>query len=307
MADELQPFVADWNRPVVEEFRANGGKVGGPFAGGTLALLTTAGAKSGRATTSPVGYMEIDGKGVVIASAGGGPKNPAWYHNLRANPLLTVEVGTDKYQARATVLEGEEREEVFAKACEIAPGYADYQKNTERIIPVVVLETETYDDGRRARGLGQELTEIHGWLRGEIAELRRQVADFAAGRTDTVDIGDSTLLQQLRDNCLSFCKALEVHHGGEDQGAFPVLESKFPGLAPTLAKLREEHKVVAQLRGDIADLVTRLEPGDPQGLRHELERLTGELERHFDHEEAAVVAALDALAFAPAHRGAPPA
>lgn len=303
MADELEAFVADWNKPVVEEFRANGGKVGGPFEGGTLALLTTAGAKSGLPRTSPVGYLEIDGKGVVIASAGGGPKNPAWYHNLSANPLLTVEVGTEKYQARATVLEGEERESVFAKACELSPGYADYQKNTDRVLPVVVLEPEYYEDGRRARGLGQELTEIHDWLRGELAGLRRQVADFAAGRTDAVTPGDVPVLQQLRDNCLSFCKALEVHHGGEDQGAFPVLESTFPGLAPTLAKLREEHKVVSRLRTEIAELVTELEPGDPQGAQAKLEALIEELERHFAYEEATVVTALDALAFAPASRG----
>ena len=158
-AEALRPTVAEWNGPVVEEFRANGGVVRGPFAGGRLALLTTTGARTGRARTSPVGYLEIDGRGVVVASAGGGPKNPDWFHNLLARPVLTVELGTETFRARAYVPEREERDLLFARVCELAPGYADYQRQTERVIPVVVLETEQYDDGRPARGPAPEPAE----------------------------------------------------------------------------------------------------------------------------------------------------
>jgi deazaflavin-dependent oxidoreductase (nitroreductase family) len=139
MPDERNGTVADFNMGVVEEFRANGGKVGGMFEGMTLALVTTTGAKSGLARTSPLGYLEIDGRAVIVASAAGGHNNPAWYHNLRANPRATVELGTETYEAIAEIPEGEERDRIFEKVVAVAPGYADYQKQTTRVIPVVVL------------------------------------------------------------------------------------------------------------------------------------------------------------------------
>jgi deazaflavin-dependent oxidoreductase (nitroreductase family) len=132
----------DFNRPVIDDFRANGGKVGGMFEGATLALLTTVGARTGLPRTSPVAWLEIDGVQVAVASAGGGPVNPAWYHNLVANPRLTVEVGTDEYPALAEVARGQQRADLWAKVIAIAPGYADYQKQTTREIPVVIIRRQ---------------------------------------------------------------------------------------------------------------------------------------------------------------------
>jgi deazaflavin-dependent oxidoreductase (nitroreductase family) len=129
-----------WNRQIVEEFRANGGKVGGPFAGGTLLLLTTIGAKSGKTRVNPLAYTTDGDRLVIIASKGGAPSNPDWYYNLIANPKVTIEVGTETFEATATVVTGEQRDTLYAKQAEIMPGFAEYQEKTTRKIPVVVLE-----------------------------------------------------------------------------------------------------------------------------------------------------------------------
>lgn len=131
--------MSNWNTAIIEEFRANGGKVGGPFEGGDLLLLTTSGARTGNPHTTPVAYVRDGDRWLVVASAAGAPQNPAWFHNLRANPSVTVEVGTTKFQATASVPDSAERDELWAKAVEAMPGFADYQKQTDRVIPVVVL------------------------------------------------------------------------------------------------------------------------------------------------------------------------
>jgi deazaflavin-dependent oxidoreductase (nitroreductase family) len=130
----------DWNRRVIEEFRANGGKVGGYFEGSPMMLLTTTGAKSGQPRLAPLVYTTDNGRLVVIASKGGAPTNPDWYHNLRANPEVTVEIGTESFPARASVLEGEERQRLFDQMAAQMPGFAEYQENTTRQLPVIVLE-----------------------------------------------------------------------------------------------------------------------------------------------------------------------
>ena len=128
-----------FNRRIIAEFRANGGKVGGQFEGMSLALLTTVGRKTGQRRTSPVAYMNVDGQPVVIASKGGAPTHPAWFHNLVANPQVTVEFGTDTFEATAEVLQGEKRDRIFAKVAAMAPGFGDYQAGTTRVIPVVAI------------------------------------------------------------------------------------------------------------------------------------------------------------------------
>lgn len=130
----------DFNQKVIEEFRANAGKVGGPFEGADLLLLTTTGAKSGRRVTTPVMYLEDGGRLVVIASKAGADHHPAWFHNLRANPEVTVEAGTDTFQARASVVDRPERDRLYARMVEKAPGFAEYEEKTSRVIPVVALE-----------------------------------------------------------------------------------------------------------------------------------------------------------------------
>jgi deazaflavin-dependent oxidoreductase (nitroreductase family) len=130
----------DWNTQVIAEFRANGGKVGGPFAGAPMLLLTTTGAKSGRQLTTPVMYLPDGDRMLVFASKAGAPTNPAWYHNLVANPEVTVEVGTERFQAQATPVTGAERDALYAKQASLYPNFAEYEAKTSRTIPVIALK-----------------------------------------------------------------------------------------------------------------------------------------------------------------------
>lgn len=129
----------DWNQAIIAEFRANGGKVGGQFAGATLLLLHTMGAKSGQERINPVVYTTDGEQLVVIASKAGAPTNPDWYHNLVANPRVTVEVGTEQFQAQATVAAEPERTRLYDQMATAMPGFAEYQRKTTRVIPVIVL------------------------------------------------------------------------------------------------------------------------------------------------------------------------
>ncbi|HEY2486411.1 MAG TPA: nitroreductase family deazaflavin-dependent oxidoreductase [Candidatus Binataceae bacterium] len=128
------------NRKVIEEFRGNGGNVGGQFAGAPMVLLTTKGAKSGKTYVNPLVYSRDGDKYVIIASYAGGPKNPSWYHNLVAHPTPTVEIGGERFQAKATFPSGAERERLFNQQASQMPIFNDYRKKTARQIPVVVLE-----------------------------------------------------------------------------------------------------------------------------------------------------------------------
>jgi deazaflavin-dependent oxidoreductase (nitroreductase family) len=133
--------MTEFNKQVAAEFRANEGKVGGMFADKNVLLLTTIGAKSGAERLSPLVYTTDGDRYVIAASMGGAPKNPAWYHNLVANPKVTVEVGTEKFEATATVIaDRAERDRLYAGMVAHAEGFADYEKKTDRVIPIVVLE-----------------------------------------------------------------------------------------------------------------------------------------------------------------------
>jgi deazaflavin-dependent oxidoreductase (nitroreductase family) len=133
-------LVKAFNQNIVDEFRANGGKVTGQFANANLLLLTTTGAKSGQPRVSPLAYFRIDGKLIIIGSFAGAPVNPAWVHNLRANPQAHVEVGADAFDVTARELPPAEREELFPKVTAAAPGFAEYQANTSRVIPLFELQ-----------------------------------------------------------------------------------------------------------------------------------------------------------------------
>jgi deazaflavin-dependent oxidoreductase (nitroreductase family) len=130
---------ADFNAQVIEEFRANEGRVGGPFEGSTLLLLHHTGAKSGTSRINPLVYMADDGRFVIFASKGGAPTNPHWYHNLKAHPDTRIEVGTDTIDVVAGEATGEERERLFRSQAERAPQFADYAEKAGRVIPVIVL------------------------------------------------------------------------------------------------------------------------------------------------------------------------
>jgi deazaflavin-dependent oxidoreductase (nitroreductase family) len=120
------PVMTDWNSRVIEEFRANQGKVGGQFEGAPLLLLHTVGAKTGQPRVNPVMYRPLPGGYAVFASKGGAPDNPDWYHNLRAHPDVEAEIGTGTVKLRARVAEGAEREEIWAAHTAAWPGFAGY-------------------------------------------------------------------------------------------------------------------------------------------------------------------------------------
>lgn len=282
--DDKQKFI-DFNQQVIDEFRANHGRVGGPFEGGRLLLLTTTGARTGTPHTTPVGYLPDGAERVlVIASAGGAPKHPHWYGNLLAHSQVTVEDGVFTYQARAEVLEGEEREQAWARAVEAEPGWAAYQKKTERVIPVVALYNITQGGPGHinASSPGEAIKVVHDAFRRELALIRKEMA-----------AGNGTLGAQLRVNCLTFCQGLHNHHTGEDTMMFPFLTDRHPEAAPVLKRLSEEHE---QIAGLVAELRRTLagEHADPAAARAEVERLTRDLEAHLTYEEEKLIPLLDA-------------
>ncbi|HEX6358942.1 nitroreductase/quinone reductase family protein [Actinophytocola sp.] len=266
----------DFNQQVITEFRANRGRVGGMFEGARLVLLTTTGARSGAPHTVPLGYLPDGGERiVVIASAGGSPRHPAWYHNLVASQKVTVETGLMTYEAEATVLIGLERDEVFARAVEADSGWADYETKSGRTLPVVALELK--DGGPpEASSFGEGLKLIHDAFRRELAIIRKE---FAAG---------SGIGAQLRINCLTACAGLHVHHEKESGGLFPALGERFPELEPTLDRLRAEHVTIAALVDDLRRVVRNGTGGLP-----EVDRLIDELEAHLTYEEEQLIPVLD--------------
>lgn len=134
------PTANDFNEQVIDEFRANGGKVGGAFEGSPLLLLQTTGAKTGRSRVKPLVYLRDGDRLVVFGTKGGSPTHPEWFYNVRANPRVTVEVGSDRFEADARVALPDERDRLWRLQTQDVPVFADYQKKTDRTIPVVILE-----------------------------------------------------------------------------------------------------------------------------------------------------------------------
>lgn len=133
--------VNDWNAKVIEEFRANEGRVGGQFEGAPLLLLHSTGARSGQERVSPVMYQDLgEGSVAIFASKAGAPDNPDWFHNISKNPSVEAEIGTEQRRFTARIADGDERERIWSKQKADFPGFADYEQKTERTIPVVVLD-----------------------------------------------------------------------------------------------------------------------------------------------------------------------
>ncbi|MBV7696816.1 nitroreductase/quinone reductase family protein [Streptomyces sp. TRM70350] len=278
--------ISTFNQQIIEEFRANRGRVGGPFEGARLILLTTTGARSGAEHTTPVAYLPDGAERIlVIASAGGAPRHPAWYHNLLAHPEVTVESGAFTYRARAVVLEGEERDQAFARAVETDAGWAAYQEKAGRVIPVVALYSIAGDGPGdiNAGSMGEAIKVVHDAFRRELALIRQEM--------DKATQGGGSLAAQLRVNCLTFCHGLHNHHTGEGLGLFPFLADRHPTAAPALERLREEHDRIAAL---VEDLRAAIATEDPATARTEVERLTAELEAHLTYEEEQLIPLLDA-------------
>ncbi|WP_043267976.1 nitroreductase/quinone reductase family protein [Streptomyces sp. CT34] len=275
-----------FNQQVIDEFRAHHGRVGGPFEGGRLILLTTTGARSGARHTTPVAYLPDGAERIlVIASAGGAPHHPDWFLNLVAHPRVTVENGVFTYEAEAVVLEGEERDRVFARAAEADPGWAAYQDNTTRVLPVVALTSvETGPPNFAGATPGETITILHDAFRRELALIRKEVADAGPA-----------LAAQLRVNCLTICQGLHNHHAGEDRAMFPLLRDRWPELAPALDRLDEEHRKIAALLDELQQVISG-DGAEPGRLLAEVDRLTDALEAHLAYEEEQLIPVLDAMA-----------
>ena len=142
VSDEMTKMTEpnDWNAKIIEEFRANEGRVGGQFEGAPLLLLHSVGARSGKERVNPMMYQAVGKAYAVFASKGGAPSNPDWYHNLVANPDATIEVGTRTVPVRARFAAGVERDTIWETQKQRYPGFADYEASTTRQIPVVILE-----------------------------------------------------------------------------------------------------------------------------------------------------------------------
>lgn len=273
----------DFNKPIIEEFRANGGQVGGRFEGARLLLLTTTGARSGIEHTAPLGYLpDEDDRILVIASAAGASKHPAWFHNLLAQPRVRVEDGVFSYEAEASVLDGDERDRIFARAAEADPGWAAYQAKTTRVLPVVALR-QVAGGPPAAESWGAALKLIHDAFRREFSLIRKEIARSGTG-----------LGVQLRVNCLTACRGLSFHHRAEDEGMFPALAEQHPELAPTMQRLNREHERMARLLAELQEAIAT-EDADPLRLLSEVERLTEELEAHLTYEEEQLIPILDTL------------
>ncbi|MEV6739282.1 nitroreductase/quinone reductase family protein [Streptomyces sp. NPDC051104] len=271
-----------FNQQIIDEFRAHRGRVGGPFEGARLLLLTTTGARTGTPHTTPLGYYPDGGERVlVIASAGGAPRHPDWFHNLMVHPQVTVETGVFTYEATAVVLDRAARDEAFARAVESDPGWAEYQAKTDRVIPVVALRANPRPGPPRieASSPGEAIRAVHDVFRRELALIRKEFA--ASG-------GGSALGAQLRINCLTLCKGLGNHHAGEDIALFPSLEGRHPELAPAFDRLRREHERIAALLGDLRRVVSAPDADRARALP-EVERLTDELEAHLAYEEERLI------------------
>ncbi|MGW2305211.1 nitroreductase/quinone reductase family protein [Streptomyces sp. NPDC001809] len=214
----------DLNRQVIEEFRANGGRVGGMFEGAALLLLTTTGARGGRAHTTPAVYVRDGGRLLVFASNAGGPRHPAWFHNLSADPYVTVEIGTpegtvERFGATAVVTEGGERDRLYAEQAGRDPGFAAYQAATDRIIPVVALHRVGLGAAARHRAIADRLVEGHAALRAELGALREGLETLLASEAAPAN---------LRAEVDRLAARLEDHFAYEEAQLVPVLTRTGP-------------------------------------------------------------------------------
>ena len=259
----------DFTAQLIAEFKANDGRVGGPFENSRLLLLTTTGARTGQSRTAILGYYPDGGRVLVVGSAGGSPKHPDWYHNLLADPKVSVDLGLFDYPATAVVLRGAERDEVFARLVEADAGWGEYQKGTTRTIPVVALVPKP---GPPPGGgsFAEMLKTIHSAFRRELSLIRAEVAK------------SGTLGAQLRINCLTVCQGLHFHHTGESTGLFPALVEQHPELTDVVAVLQKEHDQIAVLLAELEQLVSA-------DVLDQVDELIAQLHAHLDREEAALL------------------
>ncbi|MFE6770850.1 nitroreductase/quinone reductase family protein [Streptomyces fimicarius] len=293
-----------FQQSVITEFRANAGKVGGPFEGADLLLLTTTGARSGKPHTTPLGYVRDGRRLLVIGSNLGAPLHPDWYRNLLAHPSVQVELGDEEFPSLAVPAEGARRDELFARVVAEAPGYAEYQAATDRVLPVVVLELPDPDDTPRPiTSLADKLMEVHTWLRAQLLHVHAETEAHFAARAAHDGAGEPPapgLGLQIRQRCLAFCQALEFHHTAEDGHMFPTMEGYHPHLADVFERLREKHRGIGELQSALAALLAGAAIAEPDRFRTELTRMTEELTAHLDYEEEQILPLLADVPWPPA-------
>ncbi|MES4906424.1 MULTISPECIES: nitroreductase/quinone reductase family protein [unclassified Streptomyces] len=293
----------DLNKHLIEDFRANNGQVGGMFEGAHLILLTTAGARTGKPHTTPTVYLRDGDRYLVFGSNADGPEHPHWYHDLLADPHLTVELGTEEgavkpFAARAVVLEGEERDRYWELRSSHDPGFGAHAEQTERTVPVIALHLLDLgaNNPERNRMIGRQLISHHNDLRAALHHVRAEIDRALAGESAEADAGSGAdLVAQLRRHCLTFCYALQTHHIRED-GSFTAFEQRFPHLVPAITRLRQEHEVVERALKEFEALLNGGLPADPadvKKIRAELDRLVSDLEEHFAYEERHLLPALE--------------
>ncbi|MCD9899710.1 nitroreductase/quinone reductase family protein [Streptomyces sp. MT29] len=295
-----------FQQSVIDEFRANAGKVGGPFAGSGLLLLTTTGARTGRPHTTPLGHVRDGERVLVVGSNLGAPHHPDWYHNLLAHPAVQVELGDQEFETVAVPAEGATRDELFARVAAEAPGYAEYQAATDRVLPVVVLHLpDPQEPAPAITSLAGKLTEVHTWLRGQLAQVHAETEARFAARAAHRGAGAPPapgLGLQIRQRCLAFCQALEFHHTSEDGHMFPAMEGYHPHLRPVFDRLRDEHRSIAAVQSALAALLAGVAIADPDRFRAELTRMSDQLTAHLDYEEAEILPLLADVPWPPGPR-----
>ncbi|MEW2069434.1 nitroreductase/quinone reductase family protein [Streptomyces sp. NPDC007346] len=292
-----------FQQSVIDEFRANAGKVGGPFAGTDLLLLTTTGARTGKPHTTPLGHVRDGDRLLVVGSNLGAAHHPDWYHNLLARPAVQVELGDQAFPTIAVPAEGPARDELFARVVAEAPGYGEYQAATDRALPVVILQLpDPRQPAPEITSLAGKLTEVHTWLRGQLAQVHAETEAHFAARSAHRGAGAPPppgLGLQIRQRCLAFCQALEFHHRGEDGHVFPVMEGYHPHLRHAFDRLREEHRSIAAVQSALAELLADVAIAEPDRFRAELARMTEELTAHLDYEDAEILPLLKDVPWPP--------
>ncbi|MER8084080.1 nitroreductase/quinone reductase family protein [Streptomyces sp. NPDC058316] len=290
---------------VIEEFRAKGGKVGGPFEGADLLLLTTTGARSGKESTTPLGHVRHGDSLLVVGSDLGAPAHPAWYRDLLAHPVVRVELGTRTFQALAVPAQGARRDELLAHVVRAAPGYGDHQARTSRLLPVVVLERaepDGWEGPREVNSLADKVMEVHTWLRGQLRQVKAEADAHFRARAAHRGPGEPpppSLGLQIRQRCLAFCQALEFHHAGEDAHLFPGIARHHPHLTDTFARLTDEHRTVARIQSELVALLADIGIKDSERFHAELDRMSGELNAHLDYEEEQILPLLAEVPWPP--------
>jgi deazaflavin-dependent oxidoreductase (nitroreductase family) len=297
--DQQSPPVQDFNQRIIDEFRANGGTVGGLFQGTPLILITTEGRHSHRPRTNPVTYLRDGGRYLIFGSNLGRSAYPGWYHNLLASPQVTMEAGTADGRIRtlsavAVVLHGAERDRLYERQCAISPAFVGYQEKTSRTIPVIALHLlDLSQDSERSRLVGEQLIAHHNDLRARLGGIRTQLKRARDGSpaADVASPDAPGLAAQLRQHCLSYCHSLELHHIRED-GAFTAFEQRFPHLAPVISRLRAEHRTIAEGLAGLETLLAASQPGDADALIAAFDQAVTSLEEHFAYEEEQLLPAL---------------